>query len=142
MRIRNIIISGLLLLVSAAGAQAGEAPDFMPALYGDGEVWSTKFAAALPGPRGRNQQSFDGLFIVLNGVEGQMPVAEAAPGNPAYNGGRWDVHQVMWIDGTPYLLTSYEDILSEEAMGNLMIVHGTFPDGPPQYFLCPMLPVK
>ena len=70
-----------------------------------------------------------------------MPVAEAAPGNPAYNGGRWDVHQVMWT-GVPYLLTSYEDILSEEAMDNLMIVHSTFPDGPPQYFLCPMLPVK
>ena len=55
---------------------------------------------------------------------------------------RWDVHQVMWTGGMPYLLTSYEDILSEEAMDNLMIVHGTFPDGPPQYFLCPMLPVK
>lgn len=142
MRIRNIIISGLLLLVSATGAQAGEAPNFMPALYGDGEVWSTKFAAPLPEPRGQNQQSFDGLFIVLNGVEGQMPVSEAAPGNTAYNGGRWDVYQVMWIDGTPYLLTSYEDILYEESMGNLMIKHGTFPGGPPQYFLCPLLPVK
>jgi hypothetical protein len=142
MNIRNVLLSGLLTLAASSTAIAGEAPNFMPALYGDGEVWSTKFAAALPEPRGNNQKSFDGLFIVVNGVEGQMPVAEAAPGNRHYNGGRWDVHQVMWIAGEPQLLTSYEDIMYEEDMGNVMVIHGTPPDGPPQYFLCPMLPVK
>lgn len=142
MSIKSLLLAGVFLLTAAGSAIAGEKPNFMPALYGDGEVWSTKFAATLPEPRGNNQQSFDGLFVVVNGVEGQMPVAEAAPGNPAYNGGRWDVYQVMWIAGEPSLLTSYDDIAYQEMLGNVMVLHGSPPGGPPQYFLCPMLPVK
>lgn len=142
MPFKSFLLSMFLVLAFAGNVNAGEAPNFMPALYGDGQVWSTKFAAPLKEPRGNNSQSFDGLFVVVNGVEGQMPVAEASPGNPAYNGGRWNVYQVMWIAGEPSLLTSYDDIAYQESMGNVLVVHGTPPGGPPQYFVCPMLPVK
>lgn len=60
----------------------------------------------MPGPNGRNNQSFDGLYMFgEDAVEGQLAVAEAAPGNPQYNGGRWIANAVEWI-GTPELVTS------------------------------------
>jgi hypothetical protein len=37
---------------------------------------------------------------------------------------------------------SYEEILWEESQGHVIIMHGTFDGGPPQYFQCPLLPVK
>ena len=57
-------------------------PNFSPALYGDGEVWGTKGAAAIPAPREHNRHSFDVLYVITNSnnPQGQLPVAEAAPG--------------------------------------------------------------
>ena len=142
MLFRPVMFTCLFLLGAVASAQAAPGqPDFAPALYADGELWGTKFAATLPPANAHNQQSFDGLFVILNGVAGHVPVAEAAPGNPDYNGGRWATYQVTWLE-EPVLLTSYADILYHEDMNNLVIVDGTFPMGPPPFFECPLLPVK
>jgi hypothetical protein len=119
-------------------------------LYGDGDVWGTKGAAALPAPTDNNVQSFDNLLIITNSnvPAGQMPVAEAAPGNPMYNGGRWYTHTVMWTGaglaayGTVPLLTSYADVMFQFNLGYLSITPGTFAGGPPAFFECPLLPVK
>lgn len=40
------------------------------------------------------------------------------------------------------VLTSYEGIQLRHALGYLVITPGAFPDGPPAYFQCPLLPVK
>jgi hypothetical protein len=139
----------LLLLVTAAGAASANpgSPNFGPALYGDGAIWGTKGAAALPAPNGKNEQSFDKLFIFVNGAPGQLPVAEAAPGNPAFNGGRWFTHTVMWTaagmeahDPLPVLM-SYADIQLHYSLGHLAIAPGS-PNDAPDYFECPLLPVK
>ena len=84
-----IIVVLALTAVGAASANPGK-PSFTPQLYADGEVYGTKATTVLPAPNGRNAQSFDKLFAIINSnnPEGQMPVAEAAPGNPDYNGGR------------------------------------------------------
>ena len=83
MLFRPIILTCLLLLGAVASAQAAPGqPNFGPALYADGELWGTKFTATLPPANEHNEQSFDALFVILNGVDGQVPVAEAAPGNP------------------------------------------------------------
>jgi hypothetical protein len=136
----------LVVLVGVSLANPG-APNFGPALYGDGEVWGTKGAAALPAPNGHNDQSFDKLFVIVNGAPGQMPVAEAAPRNPAYNGGRWFTHTVMWTaagmaahDPLPVLM-SYADIQFHQGLGHLAIAPGSPAGGPPPYFECPLLPV-
>ena len=150
MSTRNLFLALVLLLGAAASAQAAPGqPNFMPALYGDGELWGTKFTALIPGPNGHNEQSYDGLYIVRNRPGGQMPVSEAAPGNPAYNGGRWSVNQVFWTEagfiaygGDVPVLTSFDEILYEEGMGHVYIMSGSFEGGPPQYFQCPLLPVK
>ncbi len=147
-----VILSLLVLALMAVGVAAANPgkPNFSPQLYADGEVWGTKGAAALPEPNGRNLKSFDKLFIITNSnnPDGQMPVAEAAPGNPAYNGGRWFTHTVEWTEagfaahGTVPVLTSYDDVMLHYSLGHLSITAGTFEGGPPAYFECPLLPVK
>jgi hypothetical protein len=132
----------LALLVAVPAAADPGQPNFMPAIYGDGEVWGTKGTTDLPAPKGNNDQSFDQLFRIANGpyVESseQLPVSEAAPGNPNYNGGRWVTRTVIWADdATPILLTSYEQILEQLALGHLTIDASN-----PTYFQCPLLPVK
>jgi hypothetical protein len=140
-----------LMVVGTASANPGQ-PNFGPALYGDGEVWGTKGAAALPAPNGKNDQSFDKLYVITNSNNpgDQFPVAEAAPGNPDFNGGRWFTHTVEWTaqgfadHGTVPVLKSYDDIMLHAGLGHLEITVGSpgGPGAPPDYFECPMLPVK
>jgi hypothetical protein len=151
---RKILTLVLVLTLSFAIASPALAdpgkPDFSGSLYGDGQLWGTKGAAALPGPNDNNFQSFDKLFVFV-GETGpvQFPVSEAAPGNPLYNGGRWYTHMIQWTaagmadhGGLLPTLTSYTDILFHHSLGHLVITPGTFAGGPPAFFECPMLPVK
>lgn len=108
-----------------------EGPTFGPAIYADDEIWSTKGTADLPAPTDDNEQSFDGLFK----IPGQMPVAEAAPGNPDYDGGRWIEYNVTWV-GTPELVTSYAQLQALLDAGMVTI------EETGAYFQCPLLPVK
>ncbi len=150
--LRKIAFMMLVLtlgLIMAVPAFAGGKPNFTPQLWGDGELWGTKGVAALPAPNGHNDQSFDKLFVIINSnnPEGQLPVAEAAPGNPNYNGGRWFTHTVEWTQagfnahGTVPVLTSYEEVMHHYNLGHLDITPGS-PGSPPDYFECPLLPVK
>ena len=142
-------LAPLALLLAVAGmslAHAG-APNFSPVIYGDGELWGTKGLGELPAPNGRNNQSFDKLFMFVNGAPGQLPVSEAAPGNRAYNGGRWSAQMVMWTeagleahDPLP-VLRSYADIQLHLSLGHLAIAPGNLSGGP-DYFECPLLPRK
>jgi hypothetical protein len=144
--LRNIAVLLGLLLVSVAQAAA---PNFSERVYGDGVAWGTKGTTVLPAPNEHNRQAFDALYVITNSnnPQGQLPVSEAAPGNPAYNGGRWFTHTVEWTaegfmaHGIVPVLMSYEDIQLHESLGHLVITEGSFPDGPPVYFQCPLLPV-
>lgn len=136
----------LLLALSGVTLAYADTPNFGPAIYGDGEVWGTKGLGELPAPNGHNDQSFDKLFLFVNGAPGQLAVSEAAPRNPAYNGGRWSAQTVMWTaagqmahDPLP-VLTSYADIQLHYNLGHLAIASGN-PSGGPDYFECPLLPV-
>lgn len=131
-----------LIVVGTAFAQFPGKPNFSEQVYADGVAWGTKGLSTLPAPNDHNDQSFDKLFVFTNGSAGQLPVAEAAPGNKAFNGGRWAVYFATWTDegfdahGTPPVLTSYEDIMFHKGLGHLAT-------GPANtYFECPLLPVK
>jgi hypothetical protein len=124
------------------GGLGNSAPNFGPGVYGDGVAWGTKGTTTLPSPNENNVQSFDKLFVIVNGVEGQLPVSEAAPGNPMYNGGRWFTHTVAWTVPAHALLKSYDDVMFYYNQGELTITPGSFEGGPPPYFQCPLLPVK
>ena len=144
----TVLAIGLLAAVPVL-AVPGK-PTFGPALWADGQTWGTKATTALPAPKGNNLHSFDKLFIVTNSNNpvGQMPVGEAAPGNPMYNGGRWYSQTVVWTQagfdahGTVPVLTSYGEIMHHAALGHLEITAGSPAGGPPPFFQCPLLPVK
>ena len=122
-------------------------PNFSPSVYADGIAWGTKGTTDLPAPNEHNMQAYDILYVFTNGAAGQLPVSDAGPRNPFYNGGRWFTHTVMWNgdgmgahDPLP-VLKSYEDIMLYYGLGHLDIWPGS-PGGPPDYFQCPLLPVK
>ena len=126
-------------------------PSFCPRIYGDGIAWGTKGTAFLNAPNDNNLQSYDILYLITNSNNAatQLPVSDAAPGNPNYNGGRWFSHTVTWTaagfaaHGTVPILKSYADIMLHYNLGHLDIVPGSpDPDTTPDYFDCPLLPVK
>lgn len=135
-------------LAMLSGTALAQQPNFGPAVYGDGAVWGTKGTTVLPGPRQNNVQSFDKLYVIVNGAAGQLPVSEAAPGNPAYNGGRWFTYTVMWTaaglaaNNPLPVLTSNDEVMQYYYLGQLAIAPGSPTGGPPPYFQCPLLPVK
>jgi hypothetical protein len=150
---RTILMLGaafVLALVVAAPAMAlSGKPSFSAGLYADGQTYGTKAAAIIPAATAATVQSYDKLFVITNGATGQLPVAEAAPGNPMFNGGRWYTHTVMWTpagmaahNGVLPVLMSYSDVNYHAGMGHLSITPGTFAGGPPAFFVCPLLPVK
>jgi hypothetical protein len=146
-----LILPVILVFLSATAILAAPGkPNFGPALYADNEVWGTKGTTVLPAPNEHNLQSFDKLFVITNGAAGQMAVGEAAPGNPNYNGGRWFTQTVMWTadgmdsyDNTVPVLMSYDEIEYNYNLGFLTITTGSpNPETIPDYFQCPLLPVK
>jgi hypothetical protein len=127
------VVVALVMIVAAPAFAAPGKPTFSPAIYADGQAWGTKGNGSLPAPNEHDAQSYDRLFL----VPGQLPVSEAGPGNPMYNGGRWWTVQVEW-NSAPYLLTSYEDVMDAIAAGDLAYTAVQSP----AYFQCPLLPTK
>lgn len=126
-----LALTAVLLQVTPSFAQP---PSFGPAIYADGEMWATQGVTQLPPPNGHNDQSFDKLFRFTNPASGQLAVAEAAPGNPMYNGGRWNAYDVTWNISNPPVVTSYAELMQHAA--DLTIVSAN------DYFECPLRPVK
>ncbi len=132
-----IVIAALLavglIAAPAAAARGGEpgSPIIGDALWADGDLYGTILQKSLP--YNGNDASYDRLFL----VPGQSPVAEAAPGNSDYNGGRWLPTPVEWADGvTPYVLTSHADVHAAAMAGDIVV-------GEPMTnaaFLCPLIP--
>lgn len=136
--ILSLVLALSLIAVVPAFADAGK-PDFSAGVYADGEAWGTKATTSLPAPNDNNEQSYDKIFVFINGAEGQLPVGEAAPGNTNYNGGRWSVRLASWIDDLPHekmVLTSSDDVMFHYNLGHIVIEDAEI------YFQCPLLPVK
>ena len=123
-------------LAQGNGDQASRPAIFEGVLWADGELYGTNLNGTLPTPNANNRQSYDDLYQVTNGVAGQRPVAEAAPG-PGYNGGRWAVITTTWVDPEDaVLLTSSDQVDDYVAAGKLTVAEARM------YFSCPLLPVK
>ena len=138
----SVLMISLMVAVPVF-AQPGK-PDFGPHIFANEMAWGTKVTTPLPAPNGQNTQSFDRLYVFTNGAEGQLPVGEAAPGDPDYNGGRWETWTATWADDVPHaipVLMSDDAIMVHVELGHLTITKGS-PGGPPPYFSCPLLPVQ
>jgi len=92
-------------------------------------------------------QSTDDIFSFMgSGLDGQHSVAVYAPGDPEYNGGRWNVMLVSYTDSgkacfedekdgkVDFELTNAEDLSAAAEMGYLTIAEAGV------HFECPLLP--
>jgi hypothetical protein len=94
-RAAGLALAGSAALVATgAGAQASGISG--PAFYVDHELYRTVATPALLDDTGAPDSSYD---IIYNFFGAQTNVADAAPGTPGYNGGRWMVHKVT-LSGT------------------------------------------
>ncbi len=144
----------LLAIASVAMSMTATAnkgtPSFAPGIWADGETYSSKRTTELPAPNEHNIQSYDPIFVIINSnnPDGQLAVAEAAPGNVAFSGGRWITYTAWWTDdgfamyGTVPVIHSYAELLTYYMYGYLDMEVGSPEGGPPPYFQCPLLPVK
>lgn len=134
-RLLTLATAALLAVVVAApvgAAPPDDGPIVPDLIWADGDLLGTVLLNPLPFNGKTN--SYDKLFM----VPGQNPVAEAAPGNPAYNGGRWiptDVTKTMYFpDG--HVITSYAALAAAEGYGWVVIGAGDTSST----FLCPLIP--
>lgn len=147
MKFRGIMLLIALLAVSltAAAAYAGGATRASNAIWAHDELYDTVITpTSFVAPP---EHSTDIIYsFMMSGLMGQRSVADNAPRDPSYNGGRWSVRMVTFTplgvsvhdqDNDGYVdfeLTNDSQVLEHEALGHLVINDANF------YFECPMLP--
>jgi len=110
----------------------GPPPFVFPAgcCYYNGQVVRT----VVP-PAATPQEGIDNFYgFPAGAAAGQLGVAGAAPGAPAYHGGHWKFHAVTW-NVTPFLLTSEGAVLAAAAAGDVTVTRVSEND-----FKCPIQP--
>lgn len=141
------LVSLLAALFVAATAYGMRAMRVENAIWAGGELYGTILTPAtfITPPA----HSTDVIYnFDMSGLTGQRSVAESAPGDPEYNGGRWNVQMVVFTaqgiavhdpdgDGmVNFELTSAQEVQQHEALGHLIITPANF------YFECPLLPSR
>ncbi len=140
-----ILALSLAVLWAAVPAYSGGAVRAPAAIWAGGELYDTILTPATF--RTPPAQSVDILYnFGMSGLQGQRSVSESAPGDPAYNGGRWSVKMVVFTDFgravhdpdgdgiVNFELVSAADVLQHAALGHLNIIDTAI------YFECPLLP--
>ncbi len=137
----GLLLALVIPMVTAAPATPATRAE--EALLADGTAWDTILTpATFKAPK--NSKSVDKLYVFVN-IGGQRPVAEAAPYEKDYNGGRWWVQAVELTalgkavhdpdnDGfANFELASDDAVLHHMALGHLTITPTD------TYFECPLL---
>ncbi|UCF29807.1 MAG: hypothetical protein JSV26_06830 [bacterium] len=149
MRKKRRIGLAVMLVFAVSGAatlaMAGGATRVAEAVWAHGQVYDTVITpTTFISPPGHSSDII--YSFMMSGLQGQRSVAEAAPGDPEYNGGRWNVYLAVFTaagvevhdengDGTVDLeLTSADEVVLHETLGHLETFPADF------YFECPLLP--
>lgn len=138
LRTTGAVAGALALGAGAAGSAAADAsnnPAMPGRVYADGHTFATRGLTDLPPPKEGNEHSFDEIYHFTNGAEGQLDVAEAAPGERDFNGGRWSVTVVEWTVPDPPVVTSDEGVHAH-ADDITVLAEGA------RYFECPLVPLR
>lgn len=132
MRKLVLTISGvaLALMLTAGAVSAGGPPAL--SFYADGVRYRTIGTPTDFSGTGAPAGSFERIYALGDGLAN---VAEAAPGDPGFRGGRWMVLPVTW-NVSPVQLTSNEEVLAYAAAG-LIDIGST----PVREFECPVIRV-
>jgi hypothetical protein len=138
------ILGTLLTLAGAAAASVAASVAATaggvsgPAIYVDHVLYRTVATPTELSGTGAPQQSWDTIYS-FNGA--QSSVATAAPGDPGYNGGRWQVHSVSFPEGYSAavaagdldgngVLDSTDEVMAAFSSGSAV------DDGIVKYFVC------
>lgn len=102
------ILPALLLSTLSAAALAITAPPTSagvsePAFYVDGTLYRTVATPTDLSGTGAPDHTYDAIYAFS---DHQRNVAEAAPGDTDYNGGRWQVHALEFPSGYPAALST------------------------------------
>jgi hypothetical protein len=119
-----------LMLAVAAPVAAGGPPSL--AFYIDGDLYRTIGTPTDFSGTGAPASSFQPIYALGNGLTN---VADAAPGDVGYRGGRWMVLPVTW-NVAPVQLMSDEQVEWYAANGWLTVA-----SDPAKLFECPVIPV-
>ena len=132
-----IVSTAAALLLTTATVAAGNGPPAV-GFYVDGSLYRTIATPTDLSNTGAPAHSFDKIYALGVDSSGDplLNVAEAAPGDGDYNGGRWMVLPVTW-NVAPVQLTSDTQVLAYEALGLLDIA-----TSPAKQFVCPAIPLK
>ena len=122
---------GLAAMAEAAGVSG-------PAIYVDHVLYRTVVTQTDLSRTGAPAHSFDTIY---NFFGPQMSVATAAPGDPGYNGGRWQVHKVSTPDGYAAALAAGDldgnGVLDSADEVDAALASGALvDDGIVKYFVC------
>ena len=123
--------AAMLLSIAATSVAAGGPPSL--AFYVDGERYRTVGTPTDFSRTGAPAHAYDAIYVLGDGL---INVAESAPGDRDYNGGRWMVLPVTWLT-TPVQLTSEEQI-EAYAAADMLIIAST----PARLFECPAIPAR
>ena len=122
---KRTVALGLTLLTAVAVLAVGE--------VGFGQLYYNGYVVRTVVPPAANpHMGTANLYVIMNGADGQLPVAGAGPGDRDYRGGQWAFHEVTW-NTTPYLLTSGAEVLSAESSGDVTVTRL-----PENDFKCPI----
>jgi hypothetical protein len=137
---------GLLALAGIlGGATIASAAPPQPGFYVDGAVYRTVGTQTDFSNTGAPDHSYDTIYA----IEQQMNVAEAAPGDTDYNGGRWMVRAVVFTDDDYAAALTDDnvdmngnDVLdsAEEVEAALALGYAT-DGGVVKMFECPVIPM-
>jgi len=121
MRHSKFAITALVALAAAAlftstALSQGKGPVGPPGgtIYAHDQTYRTVGTPALLPDQGR----FDTIYVLGGGFAN---VADAAPGDPEFNGGRWEVRPITWIRISPTQFKNAEAIHAAAAAGDIRI---------------------
>ena len=139
--VATAVLAAGAVLLPAAAAQAGVSG---PAFYVDGATYRTVATPNDLSGTGAPAHSFDVIYD-LGGS--QLNVAEAAPGDTDYNGGRWMVHAVSFPSGYGAALAAgdldRDDVLgSAEEVAAAIAAGAAVDGGVVASFTCPVIPLS
>jgi hypothetical protein len=80
-----------------------------------------------------NSGKFDTIYVLGPGL---ASVADAAPGDPDYNGGRWEVRVVTWNTIAPTQFTNSDQVEAAAVAGQISIGDVV------RRFECPLIPMR
>ena len=129
---RVFLLSAFAVLLATGVLAQGKGKKLGPpggTIYANDQIFRTIGTPANLPPHG----NFDTIYVLGHGLAN---VANAAPGDMAFNGGRWEVREVQFLTIQPMQFTNSTDLETAAMQGQVSI-------GPVvKRFECPLIPAR